>query len=166
MEKEQQEKEQQMRKLAAELELTKQRTEEARKVAELDKSRAENAERQLVEDSKEKLTERDVQAYKYWLIDYAREDCFESLVDWVELRVQVIGEAREETEGFETPCTEEKGINFKKQPLLSVPGKLGITSKIVVKQENPELTDARATTIAVIFMKAPHRMETQMLDSS
>jgi hypothetical protein len=50
MEKEQQEKEQQMRKLAAELELTKQRTEEARKVAELNKSRAENAERQLVED--------------------------------------------------------------------------------------------------------------------
>ena len=44
MEKEQQEKEQQMRKLAAELELTKQRTEEARKVAELNKSRAENAE--------------------------------------------------------------------------------------------------------------------------
>ena len=37
MKKEQQEKEQQMRKLAAELELTKQRTEEARKVAELNK---------------------------------------------------------------------------------------------------------------------------------
>ncbi|CAB3983178.1 Hypothetical predicted protein [Paramuricea clavata] len=50
--------------------------------------------------AKEKLTERDVQTYKYWLIDYAREDCFESLVDWVELRVQVIGKAREETEGF------------------------------------------------------------------
>ena len=45
--KEQQEKEQQMRKLSAELD---ERTEEARKVAELNKSRAENAERQLVED--------------------------------------------------------------------------------------------------------------------
>jgi hypothetical protein len=44
MEKEQQEKEQQVRKLAAELELTKQRTDKARKVAEINKSRAENAE--------------------------------------------------------------------------------------------------------------------------
>ncbi|CAB3979755.1 E3 ubiquitin- ligase DZIP3 [Paramuricea clavata] len=123
MEKEQQEKEQQMRKLAAELELTKQRTEEARKVAELNKSRAENAERQLVEDyqslnlsAKEKLTERDVQAYKYWLIDYAREDCFESLVDWVELRVQVIGEAREETEGFGKKNEERGNKNRDERP--------------------------------------------------
>ena len=44
--------------------------------------------------AKEKLTERDVQAF------YAPEDCFESLVDWVELRVQVMEEAREETAGF------------------------------------------------------------------
>jgi hypothetical protein len=50
--------------------------------------------------AKEKLTEHDVQAYKYWLIDHAKEDCFESLVDWVELRVQIMEEAREETEGF------------------------------------------------------------------
>ena len=50
--------------------------------------------------AKEKLTEHDVQAYKYWLKDHAKEDCFESLVDWVELRVQIMGEAREEMEGF------------------------------------------------------------------
>lgn len=42
---------------------------------------------------------------------------------------------------------------------------LGITAKIVVKQENVELTDARTTTIAVIFMKATHKMETQILDN-
>ncbi len=61
MEKEQQEKEQQMRKLAAELELTKQRTDEARKVAEINKSRAENAERLLIQDCdmvKDFLTEQ------------------------------------------------------------------------------------------------------------
>ena len=35
--------------------------------------------------AKEKLSEYDSQTYKYWLIDHAREDCFRSLVDWVEL---------------------------------------------------------------------------------
>lgn len=51
MEKEQQEKEKQMRELAAELEQTKQHTEEARKVAEVNKLRAKDAEQLLVEDS-------------------------------------------------------------------------------------------------------------------
>ena len=50
--------------------------------------------------AKEKLTEQDVQSYKHWLLDYARQDCFESLVDWVELRVQIMEESREETEGI------------------------------------------------------------------
>jgi hypothetical protein len=51
--------------------------------------------------AKEKLSEEDVQAYKYWLIDRSREDNFESLVEWVELRVQVMEEAKEETKGIE-----------------------------------------------------------------
>ena len=42
--------------------------------------------------AKEKLSEQDVQAYKFWLIDHSREDTFESLVDWIELRVEVINQ--------------------------------------------------------------------------
>lgn len=47
--------------------------------------------------AKEKLTEQD---YKHWLLDHSLEENFESLVEWVELRVQIIEEAREETQGF------------------------------------------------------------------
>ncbi|CAH3122748.1 unnamed protein product, partial [Porites lobata] len=36
--------------------------------------------------AKEKLSEEDVQSYKYWLIDRALEDNFETLAEWVELR--------------------------------------------------------------------------------
>lgn len=50
--------------------------------------------------AKEKLSEEDVQAYKHWLIDHSLEDSFESLVEWVELRVQIMEEAKEETSGF------------------------------------------------------------------
>ena len=50
--------------------------------------------------AKENLPEEDVQAYKYWVIDHSLEDSFESLVDWVELRVQVMEEAKEETSGY------------------------------------------------------------------
>ena len=50
--------------------------------------------------AKEKLSEGDVQAYKHWLIDHSLEDSFESLIDWVEIRVQIMEEAREETSGF------------------------------------------------------------------
>ena len=50
MEMEQQEKEQQMRELAAKLELTRQRTEKARKIAEINKSRAKDAEKLQVGD--------------------------------------------------------------------------------------------------------------------
>ena len=41
--------------------------------------------------AKEKLWEEDVQAYKHWLIDHSLEDSFESLIEWVEIRVQIIG---------------------------------------------------------------------------
>ena len=51
--------------------------------------------------AKEKLSEEDVLAYKHWLIDHSLEDSFESLLEWVEIRVQIMEEAREETSGFE-----------------------------------------------------------------
>ncbi|XP_028404043.1 uncharacterized protein LOC114526665 [Dendronephthya gigantea] len=47
--------------------------------------------------AKEKLTEIDVQNYKHWLLDHAQEDCFKSLVDWIELRINVMEEAKEKT---------------------------------------------------------------------
>lgn len=50
--------------------------------------------------AKEKLSEEDVQAYKHWLLDHSLEDSFESLVDWVELHLQITEEAKEETSGF------------------------------------------------------------------
>ena len=46
--------------------------------------------------AKEKLSEEDVQAYKHWLIDHSLENSFESLTEWVEIRVQIMEEAREE----------------------------------------------------------------------
>jgi hypothetical protein len=49
--------------------------------------------------AKEKLSEQDIQAYKFWLMDHSRKDCFESLVNWVELKVEVMEEAKEETQG-------------------------------------------------------------------
>jgi len=44
--------------------------------------------------------EDDVQAYKHWPIDHSLEDSFESLIEWVEIQVQIMEEAREETSGF------------------------------------------------------------------
>ena len=50
--------------------------------------------------AKEKLLEDDVQAYKHWLLDHSLEDNFKSLIEWVEIRVQIMEEAREEMSGF------------------------------------------------------------------
>ena len=44
--------------------------------------------------AKEKLSEEDVQAYKHWLIGHSLEDSFESLIEWVKIRVQIMEEAR------------------------------------------------------------------------
>ena len=41
--------------------------------------------------AKEKLSEDNVQAYKYWLIDRSLEDSFQSLIESVEIRVQIYG---------------------------------------------------------------------------
>ena len=48
--------------------------------------------------AKEKLSEEDVQAYKHWLIDHSLEDSFESLIEGVEIRVQIMEQARERDE--------------------------------------------------------------------
>ena len=53
--------------------------------------------------AKEKLSEEDIQAYKFWLLDHSREDCFESQVEWVELKAEVMEEAREETDRGQKP---------------------------------------------------------------
>ena len=50
--------------------------------------------------AKEKLAEEDVQAYKHWLLDRSLEDNFQTLVEWVELRVQIMEESKEETRGL------------------------------------------------------------------
>ena len=50
---------------------------------------------------KEKLPEDYVQDYKYWLLDQTKRDCFETLVEWLETRVQIMEEAREETGDFQ-----------------------------------------------------------------
>ena len=41
-----------------------------------------------------------MRTYKHWLIDHSLEDSFESLIEWVEIRVQIMEEAREETIAF------------------------------------------------------------------
>ena len=66
--------------------------------------------------AKEKLSEEDIQAYKFWLMDHSRENCFESLVEWIELKAEVMEEAREETNGgknrtgMEIHTTKENGL--------------------------------------------------------
>ena len=46
--------------------------------------------------SKEKLPEEDVQLYKSWLIEHTKEDTFETLVQCLELRIQIMEEERKE----------------------------------------------------------------------
>ena len=50
--------------------------------------------------SKEKLPEEDVRCYKSWLMKHLKEDTFETLVEWVELKVQIMEEAKEKTIGL------------------------------------------------------------------
>jgi hypothetical protein len=54
--------------------------------------------------AKEKLTEDNVQSYKYWLFEHDREDCFENLVDWVEISFRFRFSLR-----FEPAALEVKG---------------------------------------------------------
>lgn len=48
----------------------------------------------------EKLPEEDIQAFKYWLYEHHEEDTFETLVEWMGMRVQTTDEAKEETTAF------------------------------------------------------------------
>ena len=47
--------------------------------------------------AKEKRLERDIQAYKFWLVQNNEEDTFESLIGWLEIKIQLIDETQEET---------------------------------------------------------------------
>ena len=76
--------------------------------------------------AKEKLSEEEVQSYKYWLIDRALEDNFETLVEWVELRVQIMEEAKEETSGVRGDRTRARGFTtraLKQRAALLTPAK-------------------------------------------
>jgi hypothetical protein len=49
---------------------------------------------------KEKLPEEDIRAYKHWLHEHDEDDTFEKLVQWIEIRVQIMDEALEESGEF------------------------------------------------------------------
>ena len=66
--------------------------------------------------AKEKLSQEDVQTYKYWLFEHSREDTFETLVEWVELKVQIMEEA-EETK--EVKSYEKRRRGFHNRPKLT-----------------------------------------------
>ena len=55
----------------------------------------------LILTAKEKVSEEGVQAYKYWLIERSLEDSFETLVEWVEPKVQIMEEAKRRAVGLE-----------------------------------------------------------------
>ena len=50
--------------------------------------------------AKEKIPEEDLQAYKLWLFEQKERDTFETLVQWVEMKVEIMDEAREEAGEF------------------------------------------------------------------
>ncbi len=67
--------------------------------------------------AKEKLSQEDVQTYKYWLFEHSREDTFETLVEWVELRVRIMEEAEEETK--DPKNNEKRRRGFHNRPKLT-----------------------------------------------
>ena len=46
--------------------------------------------------AKEKLAEKDVQAYKYWLFERNMDDTFANLIEWLEMKVQILDETMDE----------------------------------------------------------------------
>ncbi len=46
--------------------------------------------------AKEKLTEKDIQAYKYWLFERKMDDTFANLIEWLEMKVQILDETMDE----------------------------------------------------------------------
>ena len=66
--------------------------------------------------AKEKLSQ-DVQTYKYWVFEHSREDTFETLVEWVELRVRIMEEAEEGTK--DPKNNEKRRRGFHNRPKLT-----------------------------------------------
>ena len=50
---------------------------------------------------KEKLPEEYVREYKFWLHEQRNEDSLEKLAEWIDTRVQIMDEAKEETGEFD-----------------------------------------------------------------
>ena len=46
--------------------------------------------------AKEKLAEKDIQAYKYWLFERNVDDTFANLIEWLEMKVQILDETMDE----------------------------------------------------------------------
>ena len=72
--------------------------------------------------AKEKLSEDDIQSYKYWLCEHDKEDCFEALVEWIEMKVRIMDEAKEEASSDSKPGAKlenkksNRGFNTGKKP--------------------------------------------------
>jgi hypothetical protein len=72
--------------------------------------------------AKEKLSEDDIQSYKYWLTEHDKEDCSEALVEWVEMKVQIMDEAKEEANSESKASVKpesrknNRGFNTDKKP--------------------------------------------------
>ena len=46
--------------------------------------------------AKEKLAEKDIQGYKYWLFERNMDDTFANLIEWLEMKVQILDETMDE----------------------------------------------------------------------
>jgi hypothetical protein len=73
--------------------------------------------------AKEKLSAKDVEAYKYWLFERSERDTFENLVSWLEMKVQIMDETRDERRDDKNDDKVEKkrrdhgfGTNNKRRP--------------------------------------------------
>ena len=67
--------------------------------------------------AKEKLSEDDIQSYKYWLCEHGKEDCFETLVEWIEMKVCIMDEAKEEASSDDKEKKKKyRGFNTGKKP--------------------------------------------------
>ncbi|XP_028393185.1 uncharacterized protein LOC114517596 [Dendronephthya gigantea] len=72
--------------------------------------------------AKEKLSEEDLQSYKYWLCEHSKEDCFQTLVEWIEMKVRILDEVKEEVSS-DVKCgtrtdnrKNNRGLNTDKKP--------------------------------------------------
>ena len=73
--------------------------------------------------AKEKLSAKDVEAYKYWLFERSERDTFENLVSWLEMKVQIMDETKDERRDDKSDDKVDKkrrdrgfGTNNKRRP--------------------------------------------------